>query len=304
MSTLAPAVSGKEVRLTGHFGDLVAQVAGEGAPLLLVHSINAAASAAEVAPVHEWARARYRTYSVDLPGFGLATRAMQRYTPRVYTDAVLALAAHARAETGQAPMALGLSTSAEFVARAATEAPDRLAAVALVTPTGFDRRSARRSGAPGQTREIALLSRVLGRARIGRGAFRLLTRPGVIRYFLERTFGRREIDETLWRYCCESVRLPGAEHAPLAFISGRLFSADIRDVYERLRCPVWLAHGTRGDFNDFTGAGWVASHARWSVQAFPTGAMPWFEAPAAFLEAFGAFLEAARAEAGRLAASR
>jgi len=145
---------------------------------------------------------------------------------------------------------------------------------------------------------------VLGRARIGRGAFRLLTRPGVIRYFLERTFGRREIDETLWRYCCESVRLPGAEHAPLAFISGRLFSADIRYVYERLRCPVWLAHGTRGDFSDFTGAGWVASHARWSVQSFPTGAMPWFEAPAAFLEAFGAFLEAARAEAGRLASSR
>lgn len=292
MSTLAHAVAGEEVRLTGSFGDLVAQVAGEGAPLLLVHSINAAASAAEVAPVHDWARARCRTYTVDLPGFGRAARSDQRYTPRLYTDAVLAIAAHAQAETGQAPVALGLSTSAEFVARAASEAPEQFAALALVTPTGFDRRSAQRRGPPGHTREIAFLTRLLSRAPIGRGAFRLLTRPGVIRYFLERTFGRREIDETLWRYCCESVRLPGAEHAPLAFISGRLFSADIRDVYERLSCPVWLAHGTRGDFSDFSGAAWVASDARWSVRPFPTGAMPWFETPKAFLEAFGAFLDA------------
>ena len=298
MSTLAPAVTGEEVRLVGSFGDLAAQVAGEGAPLLLVHSINAAASAAEVAPVHDWARERYRTYTVDLPGFGRAERKARRYTPRLYTDAVLALASHAQAETGRSPVALGLSTSAEFVARAASEVPERFAALALVTPTGFDRRSAQRRGPAGHTREIAFLSRLLARDPIGRGAFRLLTRPGVIRYFLERTFGRREIDETLWRYCCESVRVPGAEHAPLAFISGALFSADIRDVYERLQCPVWLAHGTRGDFSDFSGAAWVAADERWSVRSFPTGAMPWFETPTAFLEAFGAFLETVGGDEG------
>ncbi len=63
-------------------------VAGNGPPLLLVHSINAAASAYEVRPIFERMVATNRVYAVDLPGFGFSDRSKREYTPRLYTDAI------------------------------------------------------------------------------------------------------------------------------------------------------------------------------------------------------------------------
>ena len=51
-SGLPPALPGDLTRIPMSCGDLTAYVAGEGAPLLLIHSINAAASAAEMRPLH------------------------------------------------------------------------------------------------------------------------------------------------------------------------------------------------------------------------------------------------------------
>lgn len=291
MIALPPAVSGEDRTLRDRAGTLVVRVAGEGPPLVLLHSVNAAASAAEVAPLHEWARGHFRVHTPDLPGFGRSERSRRRYTPRLYTDAIHDVLDDVARADGRPVHALALSTSAEFLARAALERPERFASLALVTPTGFDRRSVNRRGPPGSTREIRWLKRVLGVSAIGEGAFRLLTRPGVIRYFLERTFGRKEIDEDLWRYCCQSVRAPGAAFAPLAFLSGSLFSDDVRNVYEALGERCWLAHGTRGDFRDFTEADWASRAPNWTVQAFPTGALPFFEERTAFLRAWAAFLE-------------
>ena len=46
----------------------------QGPPLLLVHSVNAAASAAEVRPLHEHYRATRTVLSLDLPGYGFSDR--------------------------------------------------------------------------------------------------------------------------------------------------------------------------------------------------------------------------------------
>jgi hypothetical protein len=46
---------------------------------------------------------------------------------------------------------------------------------------------------------------------------RTLTRPGVIRYFLQRTWGSKAIDEDLWRYAVVTTRQPGARNAPFRF---------------------------------------------------------------------------------------
>ena len=50
---LPAAVTGELRRVAFAAGDLNVYVEGQGAPLLLIHSINAAASAAEVRPLHE-----------------------------------------------------------------------------------------------------------------------------------------------------------------------------------------------------------------------------------------------------------
>jgi pimeloyl-ACP methyl ester carboxylesterase len=145
MSGLAPppAVSGERFYSEGGAGRVACYVAGSGPPLLLVHSVNAAASAAEVRPLHEHYRESHTVYSMDLPGFGASERSDRVYTPRLMTDALLQVL-DAIAVRGQAgPVdALAVSTGCEFLARAAAEHPLRFRHISLVSPTGM------RGGAP------------------------------------------------------------------------------------------------------------------------------------------------------------
>jgi pimeloyl-ACP methyl ester carboxylesterase len=228
-------------------------------------------------------------FSVDLPGFGFSERSDRRYTPRLMTDAVHAVVAEAARRGSPGPVdALALSLSCEYLARAATESPASFRTLALVSPTGFSGLKSRR-GAPSETLEVPFLLKALRGPGWGRALYRGLTRPSVIRYFLRRTWGSRDIDEGLWRYDIETARQPGAEFAPLHFLSAALFSADIHAVYERLALPVWMSHGVRGDFTDYRGDGLVRGRPNWRFDVFQTGALPHFEQPVEFVRAYDAF---------------
>ncbi len=295
---LSPAVDAERRQARLRSGPLSYYVAGEGHPMLLVHSINAAGSVYEMRPVFERMRDRYRVYAVDLPGFGFSDRSDRAYTVRLYVDAVhdmLDVIGEDRAN--DAVHVAALSLSGEFVARAATEREDRFETLALITPTGFDANASnlREDG----TREVPGLAFVFAGRPWSGALFRLLTRKSTIRYFLRRTYGSRDVDEGMVEYDYRTTHQPGAEHAPYAFLSGRLFSKDIRDVYERLDVPVWLAHGTRGDFADFSEAAWTRARDNWSVDAFETGAMPHFEQPREFFSAYERFLAHAGSQEAR-----
>ncbi len=291
-SPLPHALSGERLAFTSPAGPLSAYLAGHGPPLLLVHSINASASAAEMRPLHQHYAASRTVFSIDLPGYGFSDRSDRAYTPRLMTDAVHAAVAELQRLTGSAAVdALALSLSCEYLARAAMESPASFRSLALVSPTGFSGRRARR-GPPGSTRALPWLLAALRGPGSGWGGalFRGLTRPGVVRYFLERTWGSRAIDEELWRYDLLTAGQPGAEHAPLYFLSAALFSADIHTVYEALSMPVWMSHGVRGDFTDYRGKALVAGRPNWRFSIFETGALPYFEVPEAFCDAYDAFL--------------
>lgn len=289
---LPAAVSGERFEFDSAAGRLSAYVAGEGPPLLLVHSVNAAASAAEVTPLHEHYRRTRTVFSLDLPGYGFSERSDRAYTPRLMTDSLLAMIEPIRARCGDQPIdAVAVSLATEFLARAATERPAAWRTLALVSPTGFNGTTPRR-GPPGSTREVPGLWSALRGPGWGAALFRGLTRPGVIRYFLERTWGSKRIDEALWRYDVITTRQPGAEHAPLHFLSGGLFSADIHRVYEALQLPVWVTQASQGDFTDYRGRGVVEGRANWRFTTFPGGAMPYFEVLDAFVREYDAFLAA------------
>jgi len=288
---LPPAVAGEWREIVGRSGRLGCYVAGEGPLLLLFHSINAAGSVYEVAPIFEEMQGHHRVVAVDLPGFGSSDRSDRRYDVRLYVDAVHDVLDLAAEEHGDAPVdALAVSLSAEFLARAAVERPDRFRTLALVTPTGFQRGASERQGPPGSTREVPGLHTLLARMPWSRGLYRLLTSRPSIRYFLRRTFGARNVPEDLVDYDHRTTHQPGAERAPFAFLSGRLFSRDVRALYESLEMPVWLAHGTRGDFADFSEADWARAQQHWRVEAFDTGALPHFEQPDRFLASYERFL--------------
>jgi pimeloyl-ACP methyl ester carboxylesterase len=298
--SLKAALPAERREIHGRSGRLSYYVAGEGAPLLLVHSINAAGSAYEVLPVFEHARATRRVYAVDLPGYGYSDRSARCYDVALFCDALRDMLEVIAGDCGELRVdALALSLASEFLARVASEQPTRFRSLALVTPTGFRRGSSKLRGPAGATRELAGLYRTLTFPVWRRGLYGALVSRRSIRYFLERTFGSDQVDEGLVDYAWLTTHQPGADRAPYAFLSARLFSADIRSVYEQLALPVWLAHGTRGDFRDFSEADWLRERPNWSVQAFDTGALVFFEQPEAFFAGLDAFL----AKATTLAAS-
>jgi pimeloyl-ACP methyl ester carboxylesterase len=186
---------------------------------------------------------------------------------------------------------VGVSLSCEFVARVAQQSPGLFNNLVLVSPTGF--RGGRSLRQPeGSTLFMAGFDRFLRRPGPwwGRFLFRQLSRPSVVRYFLRRTWGGQQIDETLWAYAVLTAQAPHAEQAPLSFLSGGLFSADIHNVYECLGLPVWVVHGTRGDFTDFRALDLVRDRPHWHVTVMQAGAMPYFEDIVTFMAEYKAFL--------------
>ena len=293
LTTLSPAVSGERFEFDSIAGRLSMYVAGNGPPLMLVHSINASASAAEVRPLHEHYRATHTVFSIDLPGFGFSDRSDRPYTPRLMTDALHALVAQIHLRCGNAPIdALAVSLSCEYLARAAMESPAAFCSLALVSPTGFSGLRKRRAP-PGTTRQVKWLYRLLVGPAPGwsDAIFRGLTQPGLIRYFLERTWGSKAIDEMLWQYGVLTTKCAGAKFAPLHFLSAHLFSADIHTIYEALDMPVWMSHGTRGDFTDYRGKFIIDKKPNWCFSIFAAGALPYFEVETAFNTAFDTFLK-------------
>ena len=86
---LPPPLSGAVRRdIATLAGRIALWSAGDGPPMLLVHSINAAASAYEVRPVFERMRRTHRVYAPDLPGFGFSSKPTrpigQRATARMF----------------------------------------------------------------------------------------------------------------------------------------------------------------------------------------------------------------------------
>lgn len=293
-TALPPALDGERIDL----GGVNCYVDGNGPPLVLFHSINAAPSAAEVRPLFEHFRATRTVFAIDLPGFGLSDRPDRLYDPRLMTDALHALAERVRERCGDMPIdALAASLGCEFLARAAVEQPSRWGRLAVVSPTGLKGTKSRR-GSPGSTRAMPWMHTLFSDKPWSSTLYRLLTRPAVIRYFLQRTWGSRAIDETLWAYDVITARHPGARHAPFHFLSGGLFSGDIHRIYETLSQPVWMSHGVRGDFKDFRGKGLVHGSGSWKTTVYQTGALPYFEVPGMFFQAFEAFLTSNLPQAG------
>jgi pimeloyl-ACP methyl ester carboxylesterase len=273
------------------YGDTAAH--GDTAPpLLLVHSVNAAATAYEMKPLFEHYQGRRVVYALDLPGFGLSDRSDRAYTPRLMTDAIQAVVRRIRSEHGGAAIdIMALSLSCEFAARAAGETPSAFRSVALISPTGFDRRTARHAGSG--TRAMPWLHALLNVPLWKRGFFSALTSRRSIRFFLQKTWGAKDIDEGLLDYDHVTTHQPGAENAPYYFVSGYLFSRDAMKLYQSLALPVWMAHGVRGDFVDYSEKSQVERLPNWRIDVFQTGAMPHFERPADFIRNYETFLKRA-----------
>lgn len=209
---------------------------GEGTPVLLVHSVNAAASAYEMKPLFDRLVSIRPVHAIDLPGYGMATRGDRAYTPQLMSGAITS----ALEQIGEPTHVVALSLGAEFAAQAAIRSPDRFASLALISPTGFGR-VGRSESQVGAVLRFPLWSQAL---------FDLIASRRSIEFFLSKSFNG-PVDSGFVDHAYQASHRPGARYAPLAFLSGELFSRDaVESIYRHVRVPSLVLYD-RDPFTEF-----------------------------------------------------
>jgi pimeloyl-ACP methyl ester carboxylesterase len=248
---------------------------GKGKPLVLIHSINAAASAYEMRPLFMAYQGKRPVYALDLPGFGFSDRSSREYSPTFYASVI---AEFLETQVKKAADVAALSLSCEFTAQAALARPANFHSLVLISPSGFSKRSpsssqkAKRSGFGRRIYE--LLSAPLW----ARPLFDLIvTRPS-IRYFLSRSF-IGPVPTDLVDYAEATAHQPGAEIAPLYFLSGQLFTRDaLTSIYDQVEVPALVIYDRDGFVTFDLAPDLVANKENWhAARIVPSLGLPQFE---------------------------
>ena len=235
VSTLDNLVGGEEgwFKWRGH--RVAYTVRGQGPPILLVHSLHAAAWS------YEWranadALARYHTvYTIDLLGFGRSDRPPIRYTSRLY----LTLLGDFQARVVGVPCTLvGSGLTAAYAIVLGARDPGRFPSLVLIEPVGLLRLNDDSAAAGDSVSRVAIGTPVFGTA-----VFNTLVSDRSIRQYLEEVYADNKLvtDELVHTYY-EAAHQPGAKYAPAALMGGQL-NVDVRTSLRRLAQPALLVWG-------------------------------------------------------------
>ena len=239
-----------------------------GRPLVLIHSVNAAASAYEMRPLFEHFRQDRPVYAIDLPGFGFSERQKYHADPVLFEDAVTDLLSTQVSEPADV---VALSLGCEFAGRSAVRKPELFHSLVFISPTGFNQLSTSRGGSESL---YNLFTRPLWR----RPLFDLITTRQSIKYFLRKSFVG-PVPAPLVNYAYATAHRPGAEHTPLAFISGKLFTPAVRTtIYDLIKIPILVIYD-RDAYTRFEALpGLVKANPNWrAVKLSPSFGLPHFE---------------------------
>ena len=182
---------------------------------------------------------------IDWLGFGTSDRPDVPYGWALYGEQLESIRVAALQPGESSVDIVALSLPGQYVVVAAAEDPERFARIVLISPTGFGRFK----GSPGRTSRSTY--RFLRLTGIGRLLFAVLARRQVIRWFLRQTFADPEqIPREYERYCWRSCQQPGADRAPLVFVSGLLNDPRAEAADQQLANPTLLLFGDHPRFTD------------------------------------------------------
>lgn len=266
----------------GHGGSMTVyhDSSGEGSPVLLVHSVNAAASSYEMRPLYTRLQGERPVWAIDLPGFGDSERGNRPYSPQMMSRAI----GRALETIGRPAHIVALSLGSELAARAVSDAPDLVRSLALISPTGFGR----------PPRTIAALSSILRFPLWSQAIFDAIASRRSIRYYLSKSFAG-PVDEMMLEHAYLTAHQPGARFAPVAFLAGELFTQDaIEGLYANLTVPTTVLYD-RDPFTSFTRLPeFLAGREGWdAVRISDTRGLPHWDKPTETINALLAHWAAA-----------
>ena len=222
---------------------MISAYVGEGStgqPLVLIHSVNAAASALEMKPLFEMYRQKRPVYALDLPGYGFSDRQARTYTPEFFSNA---LGHFLNQVVGQPADVIALSLSSEFLARTARRAPEQFRSLTMISPSGFtDRSRGRATEQAGQRGASSSLYGLLANPLWAQALYDLIASRMSLRFYLGKSF-MGEIPDELVEYGYATSHQPGAMNVPLYFLSGQLFTQDaLQELYLDLSVPTLILY--------------------------------------------------------------
>ena len=262
--------------------------AQKGVPLVLLHSINAASSAFEMRPLFDQYRGTRPVYVLDLPGFGFSERSDRLYSPQLYQDAITEFL---KEVVGEPADVVTLSLSSEFAALVAAHNPELIRSLAMISPTGFN------PPKTGQMVERAKQRGTQSNLYAGlavplwnRPLFDLISSRPSIQFFLNKSF-EGLIPTSFVDYAYHTAHQPGAQFAPTYFLSGKLFTAAVREtVYKVVEQPVLVLYDRDPNTNFEMLPGLLREKENWqAVRITPTKGLPHWEQPKKTIQALESF---------------
>lgn len=272
-ASLPPALAAECAQFSLSNGDVMSyylDTRGEGRPLVLVHSVNAAPSAMEVKPLFEHYRGTRPVYALELPGFGQSPRVPKACSPASYARAIAEFVA-ARAVDADI---VALSLSAEFALRAVVSEGLAVNSLVLISPTGLGARQ------PPSAESGAKFLSYLDRPWLGTPLWRLLTSRTSIRFFLNQAFTQRAPTE-LVEYAWRTAHQPSASYVPFRFLAMQLFSAQaFEQLYRAIETPTLILYDKDPNISFERLPELVASHAAIRAERVaPSCGLPHWEQP-------------------------
>ena len=267
---------------------------GKSRPLVLLHSINAVASAHEMRPLaHRFQRETQRpVYALEWLGFGHSDRPEISYSPELLEDQLEHFLARVVRAPGGADV-IGLSLGATYAAEVARRRPDLVRTLVAIEPAGLGE----------EPQEIGntwarLLFTLPG---VQRAFYDRLTTPDALYRFARENLFTDEfgVPDEYVDYGAETARVEGAARPLDDFLNGRLFPEYAVDAYLHLRQPLLVVHGLVAErrMESYTELPELAARPNVDVLALPSGSLPHWERPGVVVDRINAFYEQADAPA-------
>jgi len=201
--------------------------------LVLLHGVNAAASAGEFREVFDRLAETHHVVAPDLPGFGRSERPPLSYSAALYEDFVADFL-----DEYDRPAVLASGVTSAYVA-AAVDGGAPVESLTLICPTAV--------AGPDRIEPLRELFRA---PLVGTALFNLLVSKPAIRYF-NADHGYYDVDrlrESWVDYEWQTAHQPGARYAPASFISGFLNSdLDLGRALAGADVPVTLVWGREAE---------------------------------------------------------